>query len=104
MGCGDSKVGVVEDEVELSVNTGRFNSYLALLPPLFSEYKYEKNDYLISGHVSPDYKSMVFACVDANANYYEKVVQEEELIRTVCELITICIYTVLIIIFFRGID
>ena len=84
MGCSESRIAdVIPEETELTVDTGRFNSYLALLPYLFSEYQVANDFYLIAAYVSPDFKTMVFACMDTNANYYEKIVLEEELIRTV---------------------
>lgn len=87
MGCGNSKLDVAkgQDSVipEMAQSTGaRFNSYLATLPPLFSQALMGKTQYLCTAHVPSDFRSMVFACVDSNANYFEKFVLEEELIKT----------------------
>ncbi len=88
MGCGNSKLDVAkgQDSVipEMAQSTGaRFNSYLATLPPLFCQALMGKTQYLCTAHVPSDFRSMVFACVDSNANYFEKFVLEEELIKTV---------------------
>lgn len=82
MGCTNSKVDVANDFPEMG-QASRFNSYLAILPPLFTETHVDKESFLCTAYVQGDFRSMIFACVDTNANYYEKYVPEEELLKTV---------------------
>ena len=87
MGCGNSKIDIVNhmNGEEITDKEGaRFNSFLATLPPLFTEAFVDKHAFLCTAHVPSDFRSMVFACVDNDANYYEKFVLEDELIETVC--------------------
>jgi hypothetical protein len=81
MGCTNSKVDIANVFPEMG-QASRFNSYLATLPPLFTETHVDKKSFLCTAYVQGDFRSMIFACVDTNANYYEKFVPEEELLKT----------------------
>ncbi|KAL0490265.1 calcium/calmodulin-dependent cyclic nucleotide phosphodiesterase [Acrasis kona] len=64
---------VKEDAIidEASTN-GRFNSYLATLPKLFSETTVGGVKFLCTAHVNSSFSSVIFACTDTRENFYQK--------------------------------
>jgi hypothetical protein len=81
MGCGLTKDQPVTEE---EVTKGRFNSYLATLPKLFSETTSGGTKFLCAGHVTPNFTSVIFACTDTRENFYQKQVSQDELKQIVC--------------------
>lgn len=56
-----------------------FAHYAATLPKLFCEALSGTTKLICSCNVTPNYKSIVFACTDAGRLYYQKLVSPEEL-------------------------
>nr|CAG4710030.1 unnamed protein product [Naegleria fowleri] len=76
--CAVNQNNNLADEDDFAEN-GRFNSYLATLPKLFTETTVQGDKYLCTAYVTSNFKSVVFAVADIKKNFYMKQVSRKKL-------------------------
>ena len=80
--CAVNQNNNLADEDDFAEN-GRFNSYLATLPKLFTETTVQGDKYLCTAYVTSNFKSVVFAVADIKKNFYMKQVSRKKLAEIV---------------------
>ena len=66
-------------EVDDFAENGRFNSYLATLPKLFTETTVQGEKFLCTAYVTSNFKSVIFAAADIKKNFFMKQVTRKKL-------------------------
>jgi len=76
--CAVNQSKGLEEEDDF-IDNGRFNSYLATLPKLFTETTVGEEKFLCTAYVTSNFKSVIFAAADVKKNLFMKQVTRKKL-------------------------